>query len=137
MPLKWTNRSRPPSSGVMKPKPLSSLNHFTVPVAIPSPSTPACLKRSNGSRRPLRTREPYQGLRREGTRGAAPQTRCKSGLAERLRGSLDLLGIALRRRPWQAQRIVLVARDDVDVEVEYGLPGGASARVDQVHSGGP
>ena len=38
MPLKWTNRSRPPSSGVMKPKPLSSLNHLTVPVAIYSPS---------------------------------------------------------------------------------------------------
>src|SRR5215210_9248271 len=34
MPLKWTNRSRPPSSGVMKPKPLSSLNHLTVPVPI-------------------------------------------------------------------------------------------------------
>ena len=31
---KWTNRSFPPSSGVMKPKPFSSLNHFTVPVAI-------------------------------------------------------------------------------------------------------
>src|SRR5579884_359451 len=34
MPLKWTNRSRPPSSGVMNPNPLSSLNHFTVPVAM-------------------------------------------------------------------------------------------------------
>src|SRR5947209_8723309 len=30
----WTNRSRLPSSGVMKPKPFSSLNHFTVPVGI-------------------------------------------------------------------------------------------------------
>src|SRR4051812_19623447 len=27
-------RSSPPSAGVMKPKPLESLNHFTVPVAI-------------------------------------------------------------------------------------------------------
>src|SRR5215212_6964559 len=27
----WTNRSLPPSSGVMNPKPLSLLNHFTVP----------------------------------------------------------------------------------------------------------
>src|SRR5215216_419596 len=34
MPLWCTNRSLPWSSGVMKPKPLSSLNHFTVPVAI-------------------------------------------------------------------------------------------------------
>src|SRR5687768_11923513 len=34
MPVWWTNRSLPGSSGVMKPKPFSSLNHFTVPVAI-------------------------------------------------------------------------------------------------------
>src|SRR3954469_568512 len=34
MPEKWTKRSRSPSSGVMKPKPFSSLNHFTVPVAM-------------------------------------------------------------------------------------------------------
>src|ERR1700761_7618842 len=38
-PLPWTsekcaNRSSPPPSGVMKPKPFASLNHFTVPVAI-------------------------------------------------------------------------------------------------------
>src|SRR5215216_3420139 len=39
MPEWWTNRSRLPSSGVMKPKPLSSLNHFTVPVAILSRSS--------------------------------------------------------------------------------------------------
>src|SRR5438045_3214822 len=32
--LKWTNTSLPPSSGVMKPYPFASLNHFTVPVAI-------------------------------------------------------------------------------------------------------
>lgn len=31
---KWANKSSPPWSGVMKPKPLASLNHFTVPVAI-------------------------------------------------------------------------------------------------------
>src|SRR3954454_488713 len=34
MPEWWTNRSRLPSSGVMKPKPFSSLNHFTVPVGM-------------------------------------------------------------------------------------------------------
>src|SRR5215213_3111834 len=33
MALKWTKRSFPPSSGVMNPKPLSALNHLTVPVA--------------------------------------------------------------------------------------------------------
>src|SRR4051812_31411795 len=34
MPVWWTKRSLPPSSGVTKPKPLSSLNHFTVPLAM-------------------------------------------------------------------------------------------------------
>lgn len=31
---KCANKSSPPSSGVMKPKPFESLNHFTVPVDI-------------------------------------------------------------------------------------------------------
>src|SRR5437879_9508708 len=31
---KCANRSSPPPSGVMNPKPFASLNHFTVPVAI-------------------------------------------------------------------------------------------------------
>src|SRR5712691_12134623 len=31
---KWAKRSSPPPSGLMKPKPLESLNHFTVPVLI-------------------------------------------------------------------------------------------------------
>src|SRR5215210_7380113 len=34
IPEKCTNASFPPSSGVMKPKPFSSLNHLTTPVAI-------------------------------------------------------------------------------------------------------
>ncbi|SPA30361.1 hypothetical protein CBM2637_B100193 [Cupriavidus taiwanensis] len=38
-PLPWisekcANRSLPPASGVMKPKPFESLNHFTVPVSM-------------------------------------------------------------------------------------------------------
>src|SRR3954447_26253640 len=32
--LWWAKRSLPPPSGVMKPKPLPSSNHFTVPVSI-------------------------------------------------------------------------------------------------------
>src|SRR3954453_10633728 len=41
MAVWWTNRSRLPSSGVMKPKPFSSLNHFTVPVGmVLYPSSP-------------------------------------------------------------------------------------------------
>src|SRR2546422_4054058 len=35
--LWWANRSLPPSSGVMNPKPLESLNHFTVPVGMSFP----------------------------------------------------------------------------------------------------
>src|SRR3954470_7359544 len=38
MPEKCTNRSRPPSSGVMKPKPFSSENHLTVPVPTENPT---------------------------------------------------------------------------------------------------
>src|ERR687889_1823797 len=34
IPEKCTNASFPPSSGVMNPKPFSSLNHLTTPVAI-------------------------------------------------------------------------------------------------------
>src|SRR5947207_9641579 len=31
---KWANRSSPPPSGVIKPKPFASLNHLTVPVGM-------------------------------------------------------------------------------------------------------
>src|SRR4051794_18760838 len=43
---KCTNASLPPSSGVMKPKPFSSLNHFTTPVAISTALLidPACAR---------------------------------------------------------------------------------------------
>src|SRR6185312_1080338 len=34
---KWAKWSSPPPSGLMKPKPLESLNHFTVPVLIAFP----------------------------------------------------------------------------------------------------
>src|SRR3954452_17522517 len=45
MPVWWTKRSLPPSSGVTKPKPFSSLNHLTVPVAIlESPPTYCALR---------------------------------------------------------------------------------------------
>src|SRR5581483_8659847 len=61
MAEKCANRSSPPSSGVMNPKPFASLNHLTVPVAIPtSPVTHdlprARLKSSAAARRshPLR-----------------------------------------------------------------------------------
>src|SRR6187551_297063 len=57
---KWANRSSPPPSGVMKPNPLASLNHFTVPVGI-------LLVTSHGNERALgrRARSPCraQGCR--------------------------------------------------------------------------
>src|SRR5581483_697174 len=43
------NRSLPESSGVMNPKPLSSLNHFTVPVAILFPPEVCALRNAEGA----------------------------------------------------------------------------------------
>src|SRR6267378_5129601 len=42
---KCANRSSPPPSGVMNPKPFASLNHFTVPVAIVGNSLSTTIKR--------------------------------------------------------------------------------------------
>src|SRR5688500_3120626 len=46
----------------------------------------------------------------------------------------DLVAVAGTGHPGEPQRVVRVARDDVHVEVEDGLPGGRSARVEQVHA---
>src|SRR3954468_11132530 len=70
MPEWWTNRSRLPSSGVMKPNPLSSLNHFTVPVAMQPILRTSSLHRVS----PGLTAATYQ----------------ESGLLLGLRGDLDL-----------------------------------------------
>src|SRR4051794_14283775 len=55
MPVWCTNRSLPWSSGVMKPKPFSSLNHFTVPVAILS-SREVCAGEAREVRRATTTK---------------------------------------------------------------------------------
>ena len=55
---------------------------------------------------------------------------------ELLRGGGDLLRISRRGDPWQPQRIAVVARNDVDVEVKDRLPGRRAAGVDQVHAVG-
>jgi len=53
MAEKCANRSSPPSSGVMNPKPFASLNHLTVPVAIPtSPVTHVTTTSPRKARRP-------------------------------------------------------------------------------------
>src|SRR6185437_15653386 len=53
-----------------------------------------------------------------------------------LRGRRDRVGVPRRGDPRQAQRIVLVARDHVDVEVEHGLPRRGTAGVQQVDAVG-
>src|SRR3712207_486550 len=57
MPEKWTNASFPPSSGVMKPKPFSSLNHLTTPVAIQHLLTAGPMRRSEEHTSELQSRQ--------------------------------------------------------------------------------
>src|SRR5208283_4406246 len=47
----WANRSSPPPSGVMKPKPFASLNHLTVPVGMFS--SPNNQEKKSGHTRPM------------------------------------------------------------------------------------
>src|SRR4051794_30734744 len=127
MPEKWTNRSRPPSAGVMKPYPLSSLNHLTVPIAIwqePPRSSGLRLRRLLVQRPERDTIQPAQSRllrdetlprRRRDQRVAAAG---RSAVEQLVRGALDRVQVALLRDPRQLQRIVVVARDHVDVEVE-------------------
>src|ERR1700754_5035837 len=72
MPVWCTNRSLPWSSGVMKPKPLSSLNHLTVPVAMQSLPGVLCGRYVGGAVRQL--------LRNAGTTllGRSPNLVCLS-----------------------------------------------------------
>src|SRR2546426_788526 len=48
---KWANRSSPPPSGVIKPKPFASLNHLTVPVGMFS--NPINQEKKSGRTRPM------------------------------------------------------------------------------------
>src|SRR4051812_48108586 len=50
MPVWCTNRSLPWSSGVMNPNPFSSLNHFTVPVAMGSSLGGRVLRNAGGAK---------------------------------------------------------------------------------------
>src|SRR6185312_1052759 len=119
MPVKWTNRSRPPSSGVMKPKPLSSLNHFTVPVAIYSPYAAIQAHRAAVPRAPTGEKRTRTGRLRDARWSAARPLRS----SELLGCGGDLIRVAGLGLPGQPQGVVLVARDDVDVKVEHRLPG--------------
>src|SRR5579875_2067395 len=90
----WTNRSRPPPSGVMKPNPFSSLNHFTVPVGIPSCVPPLlCLPRGGTA---------------QGTRSRTVSTAYLLPISCRSCGSADASRnrSQRRRRPWADARTV-------------------------------
>src|SRR4029079_8990895 len=120
MPEKWTNRSRPPSSGVMKPNPLSSENHLTVPDAITS-SSPLLA----GLFCPIDDRPVLVGPDADNAicgdyqsaRAPRPDDRPES-LRQFGRCGRDGIAVAGLRNPRQPQRIALVARDHVQVEVE-------------------
>src|SRR4051794_41616726 len=60
MAEKWANRSSPPPSGVMNPKPFASLNHFTVPVAI-SANSPSTRYKRDVARPMFRSQGKYGG----------------------------------------------------------------------------
>src|SRR5688500_16662420 len=116
MPEKWTKRSRPPSSGVMKPKPLSSENHLTVPDAMPA------LPHSDGAPgapsddRPLSTGpDADKPIPNEFARASAVRIGLAraSGPCQLGGGGGDLVAVAGLGRPRQAQRVRGVARDHV------------------------
>src|SRR5205807_1423248 len=131
IPVKCTNRSRPPSSGVMKPKPLSSLNHLTVPVAMYSPLMPLL---SDTSGRPPRASSNAGKLARRvasgllgklavsrltrGRPASVRRPRPARGSPERVGRGGDLLRIPLSRGPRQAQGVALIAGDHVEMEVK-------------------
>src|SRR3954471_16182405 len=63
------------------------------------------------------------------------ESACNRSLTrELLRHCGDLVTVPRRRHPREPQGVGVVARDDVDVEVEDGLPGRSSARVQEVHA---
>ena len=72
----------------------------------------------------------------DGHRPTGPALRRHGAHRSCCRRGRDLVGVARRRRPRQPQRIAVVARDHVDVEVEDRLPGGRAARVEQVDAVG-
>src|SRR2546421_652562 len=63
---------------------------------------------------------------------AVPHAGTSASAAQLVRDALELVRVGLLRARRQLERIVVVARDHVDVEVEDGLPGGRPGRVDQV-----
>src|SRR3954470_14691283 len=110
MALWWTKRSFVPSSGVMKPKPLSSLNHLTVPVAMSVTSTALCA---------LRTREEAVKRSAAGAGTAVPDhddpARTASNSSVRRAEDAEKVAHAavarIRQRQLRADRVVVAAAD--------------------------
>ncbi len=75
-----------------------------------------------------RVREHDRGHRRRRARAGSWARSCLR--ASRIRSARAAISSVLagRRNPWQLQRIVVVSRDHVDVEVEDRLPGGRASR---------
>src|SRR4029453_10990625 len=71
---KCAKRSSPPPSGVMKPKPFASLNHFTVPVAISE--FPQDINYRRAGARPM--------FHSQGQKSTGPQSRRVTGLGRAL-----------------------------------------------------
>src|SRR3954447_629734 len=103
MPEKCTNASLPPSSGVMKPKPFSSENHLTTPVAtiLAPPQTYVAMREEVLPARPVPhctgatsapTRKFYQPGVRRLTGGAGTALGCL-GLGPLLRRGLVEVGV--------------------------------------------
>src|SRR4051794_7329641 len=57
--------------------------------------------------------------------------------AELARRGRDLVTVPRRGLPGQPQRVAVIARDHVQVEVEDGLPGLRPAGIEQVHAHRP
>src|SRR3954447_14632502 len=119
MPVWCTKRSLPPSSGVMKPKPLSSLNHLTMPVAmmLKEPST--------GSLRAARGGLPRQRLRALALLSPSPSldlTPPRYQVGRSLGGERHLLGDVAAAGPRQPhERAGRAVRRDVDHDADRSV----------------
>src|SRR5436309_1588657 len=95
----------------------SSVAASEIPPLTPNTSSPNRLR--GGWLRTIEATAPSRSTRTAG--------RSRSATANPAGDALDLGGLGAARDPWELQRVVVVAGDDVDVEVEDRLPGGGPA----------
>src|SRR6478735_11534398 len=89
---KCAKRSSPPPSGVMKPKPFASLNHFTVPVAI---SVFLKINNRRADARPM--------FHSQGQKSTEPQSQT-ARLLPRRRPGLGVLKVLETKHLWEHTR---------------------------------